>query len=170
MIQYGVNNGNALIVLDGLAERMDDLRPALLEIGEDMVESVKGRFASATGPDGAPWAPNAPITLERYLALFKGTHKKDGSLSKRGQTRLTAKKPLTGETRALATTINYQMTTDTEVSIGSPMVYAAMQNFGGTRAKFPQLWGDIPARPYLGFSVADRENITTITQSYLLGP
>ncbi len=28
------------------------------------------------------------------------------------------------------------------------MVYAAMQNFGGTKAEFPNLWGDIPARPF----------------------
>jgi phage gpG-like protein len=28
------------------------------------------------------------------------------------------------------------------------MPYAAMQNFGGTKAEFPHLWGDIPARAF----------------------
>ena len=27
--------------------------------------------------------------------------------------------------------------------------YAAMMQFGGQKSEFPQLWGDIPARPYL---------------------
>lgn len=33
--------------------------------------------------------------------------------------------------------------------IGSNKVYAAMQQFGGKKSTFSNLWGDIPARPYL---------------------
>lgn len=33
--------------------------------------------------------------------------------------------------------------------VGSNKPYAAMMHFGGTKEDFPNLWGDIPARPYL---------------------
>lgn len=160
-------DGKVIVVLDGMLERAEDLRPALLEIGEDLVESQRQRFATATTPEGVPWAPNSPVTIAAYLGLFKGSHKKDGSLSKRGEARAAAKKPGTGETKALQTTINYQLLDGNILSVGSPLVYAAMFNFGGTRAKFPNLWGDIPARQFAGVSVADRENILAVVGSYI---
>jgi phage virion morphogenesis protein len=39
--------------------------------------------------------------------------------------------------------------TDSSAMVGSNRPYAAMMQFGGDQADFPQLWGDIPARPYL---------------------
>ncbi|MBK3440790.1 phage virion morphogenesis protein [Pseudomonas lactis] len=39
--------------------------------------------------------------------------------------------------------------TDSSAVVGSNKPYAAMMHFGGTKAEFPHLWGDIPARPYL---------------------
>lgn len=132
-----------------------------------MVEITKRRFESATGPDGKAWAANSPVTIERYLGMFKSSFKKDGSLSKKGTARTAGKKPLTGETGVLKTTINYQVDAQ-GVSWGSPMVYAAMQQFGGTKAKFPHLWGDIPARPYLGVSASDQTLIMDILSDYML--
>lgn len=34
-----------------------------------------------------------------------------------------------------------------------------MMQFGGTKAAFPHLWGDIPARPFLGLSTQDESDI-----------
>jgi phage virion morphogenesis protein len=167
MITIQVNDRQVLDLLTELSRKTSNLQPAMKEIGEDIVASTKRRFATATGPDGTPWQANSSVTIDRYLGLFSGSHKKDGSLSKRGAARSSAKKPLTGETRALQTTINYQLVGSTGVSIGSPMVYAAMQQFGGTKAQFPHLWGDIPARPFLGMSDADKSNILVIIGSYL---
>ncbi|QZD72889.1 phage virion morphogenesis protein [Pseudomonas sp. 3-2] len=39
--------------------------------------------------------------------------------------------------------------TDRTAMVGSNKPYAAMMQFGGEQSDFPQLWGDIPARPYL---------------------
>lgn len=181
MISIKVNDQQVLDTLNGLISRGKDLRPAFKEIGEDMVDSTKRRFATATGPDGTPWAVNSPLTLERYLGVFKSSYKKDGSLSKRGEARIANKKPLTGETKALQTTINYQITGANGVSVGSPMVYAAIQQFGAKSGEFgfgiyktrvgsfPIPWGDIPARPFLGVSSSDRENILDILENYLHG-
>lgn len=168
MITIQVNDREVMDTLNQLVSRAQNLRPAFAEIGEDLLETTKRRFATATDPDGKSWAANSPVTVDRYLGIFKSSYKKDGSLSNAGAARAGNKKPLTGETRALQTTINYQLEGTTGVSIGSPMVYAAMQQFGGTKSQFPNLWGDIPARPFLGVSTSDRANILDILGSYLV--
>ena len=50
------------------------------------------------------------------------------------------------------------------------MEYAAMQQFGGIKSEFPHLWGDIPARPFLGVSESDAEEILAIVHDYLANP
>lgn len=169
MFSIKVNDKEVLDALDKLFKRCQNLQPVMREIGEDITESTKQRFVTATAPDGTPWAPNSTeTTIPHYLGAFGGSHKKDGTLSKRGEARSAAKKPLTGETRALKTTINYQLEGTSGVRIGSPMIYAAMQQLGGTKAQFPHLWADIPARPFLGISDADKTNILDIVESYLV--
>jgi len=167
MITIQVNDRQVLDRLNELARKCSNLKPAMKEIGEDLMASTKARFAAARAPDGTPWEANSPVTIDRYLGVFSGSYKKDGALSKSGAARTAAKKPLTGETKALQTTINYQLDGNSSVRIGSPMVYAAMQQFGGTKAQWPHLWGDIPARPFLGVSDADKANILDIIGSYL---
>jgi phage virion morphogenesis protein len=154
--------------LSEIIGRAKNMRPAFLEIGEDLVESTKQRFSRGAAPDGTPWAANSPVTVARFLGQTSGNFKKDGSLSKKGAARSGSKKPLTGETRTLAGTINYQLKGAAGVSIGSPKVQAAMMQFGGQKSDFPHLWGNIPARPFLGISNSDRTNILDITSSYLL--
>ncbi len=168
MITIQVNDRQVLDLLAELSRKCANLKPAMKEIGEDLMASTKARFATARAPDGTPWEANSPVTIDRYLGVFSGSYKKDGSLSKRGTARTAAKKPLTGETKALQTTINYQLDGNSSVRIGSPMVYAAMQQFGGTKAQWLHLWGDIPARPFLGASDADKTNILDIIGSYLV--
>lgn len=170
MITIQVNDKQVLDMLGELSKRCANLQPAMREIGEDIAESTKRRFGTATAPDGTPWAPNSPrTTIPFYLGAFGGSHKKDGSLSKRGAARSAAKKPLTGETKALQTTINYQLEGSSAVRIGSPMVYAAMQQFGGITSPTSMIPGKIiPARPFLGISEVDKTNILEIIGSYLV--
>jgi phage virion morphogenesis protein len=167
MITVKVNDRQVLDALSEIVSRIKNPRPALKEIGEDLTDSTKRRFTTATAPDGSAWAANSPVTLDRYLGTFKNSRKKDGTLSKAGQARSSSKKPLTGETKSLQRTINYQLDGSTGVRIGSPMVYAAMQQEGGKKSEFPHLWGDIPARKFLGLSPADSRNVTDIISSYL---
>ena len=119
-------------------------RPALLEIGEELVDSTKKRFETQAGPDGTPWARNKPSTIKR-----KGRDQ-----------------PLTGG-GTLMDQINYQLTGNDTLEVGSPTIYAAMQQFGGTKAQFPNLWGDIPARQFIGVSDEDEDKIVDIFSLYL---
>lgn len=48
----------------------------------------------------------------------------------------------------LAASITTQAS-DSSALVGSNKPYAAMMQFGGEQSDFPNLWGDIPARPYL---------------------
>lgn len=168
-ITVKVTDRHVLDVLSELGRRVQNPSPALKEIGESIADSTMRRFATATSPDGAAWAPNSTkTTIPFYLSAFGGSYKKDGSLSKKGGVRSASKKPLTGETRALGTTINYQLKGAFSVRIGSSLPYAAMQQFGGITSPRSMIPGKvIPARPFLGISPTDRGTILDIVSSYL---
>lgn len=161
-----VDDAEVLAALRRLRSRTDDLGPVLKAIGEDLVASTQQRFATATAPDGTPWAANSEVTISRYLGLSRANFKKDGSLSKKGEARSAGKKPLTGESGQLRQQIHYRVDGNV-LEVGSSMEYAAMQQLGGKKAEFPNLWGDIPARPFLGLSAADRGDIEQTITDYL---
>jgi len=183
MIEITVDNRAVLEALRRLHARLEDMRPALLEIGEDLTESTKRRFETGTGPDGQRWASNTQATLEAYLNQISGVYEvktgkrtgdkkgwylKDGRAGAKAANALAGKKPLIGESKALSTTIHYQVHGNT-LAVGSSLPYAAMQQFGGSKGEFPHLWGDIPARPFLGVSAEDRAAMLATLRHYLGG-
>lgn len=166
MISITIEDRSVLSALQALSASLDDLTPAMRDIGEHLSETTHQRFVSSTGPDGQAWIGNSEVTILQYLGHFGGSFKKDGSLSKKGSVRYSSKKPLIGETRSLESTIHY-VAGSNFVEIGSPMIYSAMQQFGGSKSEFPHLWGDIPARPFLGLSGDDERAILDILDGYL---
>jgi phage virion morphogenesis protein len=146
MLEISLVGMEAVIAnLQGIEQHTGNLRPALLGIGEILTEGAKQRFASATAPDGQPWAKNSDVTLAN----------KSGTL------------PLT-DGGFLADSIHYQLVADNTVEVGSIKPQTAMMQFGGTKSEFPHLWGDIPARPFLGFSEAEKDEIYELLGKYLL--
>lgn len=152
-ITIEVDDRDVLDALGELIARVENPRPMLMEIGEELTSSTKLRFQSGTGPDGEKWAANSSVTLEIYSGMFADAP--------------TGKKPLVGETGRLGGEIAWQLIDDNAVEIGSNLPYAAMQQFGGMKAQWPHLWGDIPARPYLGLSNDDKATILQIVADYL---
>ena len=146
MINVEVNDQAILAALRQLQNHTANLRPALKEIGETLKESTQQRFVNYTGPDGVMWEANSDATYERKA-------------SRSGI-------PLT-DSGTLGDTINSKVLGNDSVMIYSPMQYAAMMQFGGTKAEFPHLWGDIPARPFLGVSDSDESEILSILRTYL---
>ena len=147
-----VENQEVRQALGRLLAKIEDPAAELIEIGELMVDRTKQRFSTSTAPNGTPWPANSEVTLRRYLAQFSG---------KKGVARAANKKPLIGESHALSTTIHYRQITG-GIEWGSGMPYAAMQQFGGTKRQFPHLWGDIPARPFLGLAAEDADDVLQI--------
>lgn len=147
MIQIEINEAAISSALSQLAARLTDMTPIMQDIGEGLVASTKDRFAKGVAPDGTAWAPNTAATLARK----KGT------------------RPLFGNT-PVAAGLNAQIFAEAGrdfVEVGSNKVYAAMMQFGGTKEAFPHLWGDIPARPFLGVSTDDEAEILDIISEAL---
>ena len=130
--------------LSNLQQAVGNISPVLKVIGEDLKESSQQRFVSKTGPDGQKWDDNSDVTID-----LKGRND-----------------PLVGE-GTLGEQINATLIGDDTLEIGSSMNYAAMQQFGGNKSEFPFLWGDIPARPFLGISDEDEANILATIEEFL---
>lgn len=155
--------------LNRLAQAGGNLSPALQHVGEALMLSTKTRFQTGTAPDGSHWAPNSETTLLGHLGKYKGSYTKRGRLSKAGAGRASGKRPLIGESKSLSTTITYQVSGNA-LRVGSPMEYAGTQQFGAAKHSFSggkSPWGDIPARPFLGLSDNDREEILAILTEHL---
>lgn len=166
MIEVEIEDAELLRVLRRVVSSVQRPRPLMVSIGQLLVDSTKQRFVTSTGPDGKRWAENSDVTILNYLRHYSGMFGKRGGLTKKGMTRLVNKKPLIGESKALSTRINYQATDDS-VAVGSPEIQAAMMHFGGKKSEFPNLWGDIPARPFLGLSDSDANGILDAAADFL---
>jgi phage virion morphogenesis protein len=125
--------------LKTLQARLGDLTPALADIGESLLNSTRARFDSMEAPDGTPWAPLSP-----FYQKTKPKHK-DLILTLNGY---------------LRGTLAYQASPH-ELRLGSPMVYAAQHQFGNPAR-------NLPARPFLGLSEADRQEIIATLRDWLL--
>lgn len=160
MIRVDWDDKAAREMLDRLQAMGANQQPLMQEIGEQLVETTKQRFDTSTAPDGSRWAANRQTTLERFLSKYKTSFSaKTGKITQQGATRAAGKKPLVGETGALRTSINYRASRN-QVDIGSPMIYAAVQQFGAAARSFAggrSPWGNIPARPFIGLSSDDQE-------------
>jgi phage virion morphogenesis protein len=149
------NNQKVLSALKKLSSQASDPEPVLLLIGEHLEKSTKQRFQDAKDPDGNTWEKNRPTTLDFYSREF-------------GTSAAINKKPLTGISSELQTTITYQIQGG-QLLIGSPLPYAAMQHFGGTTASNSMIPGkNITARPFLGISNGDEREIIDIMHDFLL--
>jgi phage virion morphogenesis protein len=147
--------------LDRLELGLGEDGPLLRQIGEYGVASTQRRFQSETAPDGIPWAALNPA----YASLKGG-----------GYNILT-----------LSGTLQRSMNFRTGASVvrwGSPMIYAAVHQFGATivpknaRALYFKLGlggvremvvqsVTVPARPYLGISAEDAEEIIALTTDFM---
>lgn len=151
MIRIQIDDQTVLDALRKLQAAGSDLRPAFQDIGEYLIVATRRRFAEGKAPDGTPWAPNSPATLKR---------KRDP-------------RPLIGETRRLGREFSYRAG-NAMIEFGSSLEYSAVQQIGARKGQFgrtsrgaPIPWGDIPERPYIGLSEADRLALLGILQGYL---
>jgi phage virion morphogenesis protein len=141
--------------LDGLQRLAGfDAAQVLDEVGAIVEDSTKVRIADEkTAPDGTPWAD--------WSADYAATRRAQHSL-------LVA----SGNPGLLESIQRYA--SPTEVEIGSNMIYAAVHQFGAAQGAFgntsrgsPIPFGDIPARPYLGLSDDDRQEIEAFVSDRL---
>jgi phage virion morphogenesis protein len=112
----------------------------MADIGEYMLRQTDNRFRNEEAPDGTPWAPLATATLERK--------------ARRGKIR-----KILQEEGNLRTTLSYRASAQ-EVELGSIQPYSTYHQFGTSR---------MVARPFLGVSDEDREEIEAIVADWVQG-
>lgn len=149
-ITISFNDKDVNQALHALQEKVINLRPMLLKIGELLQESTEDRLNSGKNfdPTGKPW-----VTLQPWYQEQK----------KRNQGKILS---LNGH---LADSINHDVINGNTVIVGTNKEYAAIHQFGGVirpkTAKALNVGGravkkvTIPARPFLGVSNQDKENI-----------
>lgn len=116
----------------------------LVQIGSLVESQTRKRISEIQqSPSGEPW--------KAWTKDYARTRKGDHSL-------------LQGEGN-LIDSITSEIEGD-EALIGSNLDYAAIHQFGGTPDMAPGPAG-IPARPYLGFSLADEVEIETVAEEWL---
>lgn len=123
-----------------------DATPAFRSIGRIVKSGTQLRFRTQQTPDGVPWKPSQRATDEGGQTL-----------------RLTGR---------LRNSITYRAD-HASVEIGTNVVYAAIHQFGGVagrktfKGEGPPNRSRIPARPYLGASKDDRDEIVATMNDFL---
>ena len=173
MIQITLTDTGVHAAIARLLQGVSHPQPGLKAIGELVVEFTKTRFEVSQDPYGTPWAANKPSTIQAMLRGHAKNFTKKGAVSARGARAIAGKKPLIGESKSLSKQFAWRLVGD-GVEIRSTMVYAAMQQFGGSKAQFPHLWGNIPARPFFpaaarGLPPALGQRIQQVLAEALLG-
>ena len=134
----GVEPGTALARVTAVLGRP---RAVMDEIGRHLVAATSRRFAAARAPDGAPWLRSARAATES-----------GGTLTRTGRLRDSIAHTVSDGGHAVA--------------VGTSVAYAAIHQFGGRAGRGRRV--AIPARPFLGIDVDDRDAIRTILTRAIL--
>lgn len=164
-VKIEIDDRDAKAGLRLVAEAGGDLAPALRSIGAAIVKNTQLRFEAETGPKGVPWKKS------RRAASQGGKTLQDS--------------------RRLYASLTSRVVGAGTLEVGTNVAYAAVHQFGatirpktsrGTRAsgttkrlKFRIPGGGfrtvasvtIPARPFLGFTQEDREDVSDILARHL---
>lgn len=155
-----IDDYEILAALTQLARNVDHLEPALDAIGDTVKAGILLNFREQHDPDGEPWEPLSPATLEQR----RDPNRNSANRNNPKPTKTGAQ--ILRDTGLLNRSISYE-TSAFAVEIGSDKVYANMMQFGGKKSDYPWLWGDIPERKFAGVSEADRGQILDILGHHL---
>ncbi|MGV2130310.1 phage virion morphogenesis protein [Agrobacterium vitis] len=109
-----------------------------------MLNSVKDNFENERAPDGSRWTALSQATRDQREKKYG--HAPTSILRASGD---------------LMNSIDAE-SDDCQVRIGSALVYAAIHQFGGYAGRGHKV--SIPARPYLGLSSVDEEEVLAIAE------
>lgn len=132
MITLEIDDQPLRQALQRLSGQLDDLSPVMEKIAGDLQSAVEQNFATEGERIGHLWKKSRRA-IQQGGKTLQDTGRLAGSITKE-----------TGRDYAM---------------VGTNVIYAAMMQFGGKKSQFPHLWGDIPARPYLGLNADDEEDI-----------
>ncbi|MFK3859296.1 phage virion morphogenesis protein [Pseudoalteromonas rhizosphaerae] len=132
-------------VLTQLVKNLDNLAPALGNVGEHLMLTHRDHFDEQHSPDGDPWQPLSPDYAKR---------------KKKNKDKILRLNDILRDTFA------YNVG-DESLEFGTNMEYGAIHQFGGTSDMIPRL-AAIPARPFLGLSTDDEKEVIEIMSAFVL--
>lgn len=138
MLSLKFNANQSRNYLNELIKKVQNLTPALHEIGQLMVASTDENFQNEQNIYGVKWKQNTPATL--HYKASRGFIMK--VLQRRGM---------------LRSSIQYRIEGD-KVSVGTNLPYGAFHQYGTNR---------LPKREFLGVSRQDQKEIIAILEDYL---
>lgn len=133
MIEVTIDDRQVRAALSRLSGRVDDLRPVLSDIGQELVTRIVGTFEREADPWGKPWQPHAQATRKARARRAAGG--KTGT--RRYQQALFGAMRLLQDTGTLRSSIEVQSVSRDQVIVSSRMAYAAVHQFGGGRSRVP---------------------------------
>lgn len=123
-----------------------DLTPLMQAIGGVLESSTTERFTTKQSPNGEYWANLMSSTVARKT---NANGDKGGILVESGD---------------LMRSITYHANKDS-VTVGTPETYGVYHQFGAKKRNGE----DMPARPFLGLSNDDKQDIYAMINDYLMG-
>ena len=143
-----INWGGFKEAVERAGSNITDTQGLMIKIGMAMKGQTVRRFQTGASPEGEAWAP------------VKNPRKGGNGRPRRGRVQ-----PLV-DTGRLRNSISFSAA-PTEVHVGSNLVYARIHQLGGQAGRGRQV--TIPARPYLGLSEEDQEEIKALVQEHIAG-
>lgn len=122
------------------AHKLGDTQALMESVGEALRSGTIERFEAEEDPQGKKWKPSARAMAGGGKTLDKESHLKDS--------------------------IDYAATSD-KVMVGSNLPYARIHQLGGKTGKGHKV--DMPARPYLGVSEEDMDEVRETMADFLSG-
>jgi phage virion morphogenesis protein len=179
MLNVEVDDSRSGAALAELAERLENLRVPLKDIAEYLHQSTDERFRKQVSPDGTPWAPLAASTIARKKS--SQILRQDGFLQDTMRHRISGNGLEFGTDRVYGGI--HQNGGKIEQGARSQQVYFKHKNgevgnrFVKKRQSNFAQWvtrgatsTEMPARPYLGLSSEDDNEIFAIVSEYLSEP
>lgn len=174
------DNAAALAYIQAAADALGNPEPLLRDMGEYLLIAHDTRFASQSAPDGTPWQALSPSYLRRKRKNQDKILRLDGYLANTLRYQVSGGELLFGSDRPYAAI--HQFGGEIQIAARSQQAYFRRDGKTGEvgnrfvakrKSNFAQ-WVSmgpysihIPARPFLGTSSADDEELLTIAQDYL---
>lgn len=134
------------------------LQKAARQVGEALASSTIRRFSEQRDPSGRPWKPLSAVTVFGSLSFTK-----KGQVTKRSERQARGRLILIQSAR-LRNSISSNVA-GTKAYIGTNVKYARIHQMGGMAGRGKKV--SIPARPFLGVSENDQEEIVRIVTRVL---
>ena len=175
--EIGLVDSGVTKALADLREKMTNVTPVLTKIGVAYKENTDLRFKAKQSPEGKQWKRNTKLTTQLKTTGFKTA----GGFRPKGIEGGYSMGVWTGN---LKNSIAYRVQGN-NILVGifsgqKSAKYASVFQFGAKKGDFggsrrgngkkfmPIPWGDIPARPFLGFNKATNEKVLKIIKDHLL--